>query len=514
MALEQKLNLRLSQRLVMTPSLQQAIKLLQMSKLELEETITQEIVENPMLEEEQEEPSEAEAGEAPDAPADSSSDSSSEASAKEEALAKEEASAEEDPLGATPAEAAPAEAAPEKEADAFEEIDFNSFFEDYLDTAYNPRQYDRDAEAAPLENTLTQAPGLQEYLNWQLGMCEATARVKEIAAYFIGNIDEDGYLRVSREEIRAAGYADEGEVDTALNLVRGFDPPGIGAFDMPDCLMLQVRALGIENPLIEKVVNEHWAAFLNRQYAQLAKVLGVGMSELQAVFEVVKNLEPKPGRRFSTERTIYVEPDVAVRKIGDEYVIQLNEDGLPRLRISAAYRRMLRGGNGAIGAEAANYLKEKMRSAVWLIKSLDQRQRTIYKVADSIVRHQRAFLDDGIEHLRPLVLRDVANDIGMHESTVSRVVSNKYIHTPRGLFPMKYFFHSGIDSTSGGDISSLSIKNKIAKMIGDEDPRRPHSDARIMERLRGEGIQIARRTVAKYREELRIPSSSQRKQSF
>jgi RNA polymerase sigma-54 factor len=229
---------------------------------------------------------------------------------------------------------------------------------------------------------------------------------------------------------------------------------------------------------------------------------------------VVKNLEPKPGRRFSTERTIYVEPDVAVRKIGDEYVIQLNEDGLPRLRISAAYRRMLRGGNGAIGAEAANYLKEKMRSAVWLIKSLDQRQRTIYKVADSIVRHQRAFLDDGIEHLRPLVLRDVANDIGMHESTVSRVVSNKYIHTPRGLFPMKYFFHSGIDSTSGGDISSLSIKNKIAKMIEDEDPRRPHSDARIMERLRGEGIQIARRTVAKYREELRIPSSSQRKQSF
>ena len=490
MALEQKLNLRLSQRLVMTPSLQQAIKLLQMSKLELEETITQEMVENPLLEDDQEEPPEpveADPAEAAEPPA-------------EPAVAA--------------AEAAPADAIPAEDRDSFEEIDFNSFFEDYLDTGYNPRQYGEEGEASPLENTLTQTQDLQEYLNWQLGMAEAAPRVKEIAAYLVGNIDEDGYLRVSREEIRAAGYDEDADVEAALTLVRAFDPAGVCAFDMPDCLMLQVRALGIENPLVEKVVAEHWPEFLNRQYAQLTKTLGVTMMELQAVFEIVKNLERNPGRRFSNERTIYVEPDVAVRKIGDEYVIQLNEDGLPRLRISAAYRRMLRGGNGAIGAEAANYLKEKMRSAVWLIKSLDQRQRTIYKVADSIVRHQRGFLDHGIEHLRPLVLRDVANDIGMHESTVSRVVSNKYIHTPRGLLPMKYFFHSGIDSSSGPDVSSLSIKNKIAKIIGDEDPRRPQSDAHIMEKLRGEGIQIARRTVAKYREELRIPSSSQRKQSF
>ena len=490
MALEQRLNLRLSQRLVMTPSLQQAIKLLQMSKLELQETITQEIVENPVLEDDQEEPPEPEPGETA------------------------EAAPAEGPAKDTSVDALPAESAPDQDRDSFEEIDFNSFFEDYLDTGYNPKQYDQNAEAAPLENTLTQAPGLLEYLNWQLGMLEAPPRIREIAVYLIGNVDEDGYLRVSNEEIGAAGFTDDAEVQSALALVRGLDPPGIAAFSLPDCLMLQVKALAIDNPLVEKVVTEHWPAFLNRQYAQLSKSLGVPMSELQVVFEVIKNLEPKPGRRFSNERTIYVEADVAVRKIGDEYVIQLNEDGLPRLRISAAYRRMLRGGNGVIGAEAANYLKEKMRSAVWLIKSLDQRQRTIYKVADSIVRHQRAFLDHGIEHLRPLVLRDVANDIGMHESTVSRVVSNKYIHTPRGLLPMKYFFHSGIDSTTGPDVSSLSIKNKIAKLIGEEDPRRPHSDAFVMEKLREEGIQIARRTVAKYREELRIPSSSQRKQSF
>ena len=482
MPLEQKLHLKLSQRLVMTPSLQQAIKLLQMSKLELEEVLNQEMVENPLLEEEQEEQPEAERIEA----------------------AKEEA-----PPPSEPAPEAPAE----KEKDSFEEIDFDTYFEDYLESAYNPRQYD-DSEQVPLENTLSRPQGLTEYLTWQLSMSEAASWVREIATYLIGNIDEDGYLRVSRDEIRAAGYTDDAEVEKALQTVRGFDPPGICAFDLPDCLMLQIRAMGIENPLIEKIITEHWAEFLNRQYAQVCKALNVGMSELQAVLEIVKNLEPKPGRKYSSERTIYVEPDVAVRKIGDDYVIQLNEDGLPKLRISAAYRRMLRGGNGAIGQEAANYLKEKMRSAVWLIKSLDQRQRTIYKVADSIVRHQRGFLDKGIEHLRPLVLRDVANDIGMHESTVSRVVSNKYMHTPRGLFPMKYFFHSGIDSIDGSDVSSLSIKNKIARIIADEDTRRPQSDARIMQRLRAEGIQIARRTVAKYREELKIPSSSQRKQTF
>ena len=495
MGLEQKLNLRLSQRLVMTPSLQQAIKLLQMSKLELQDVLTQEVVENPLLEEEEE----AVSAEQP-----------TEAETEAEATAAKEADAE-PPAGSV--EAADTDAPPEKERDSFDEIDFDSYFEDYLDSAYNPRQYE-ETEQVPLENTLSKPQGLNEYLNWQLSMTDSDADVREIAQYLIGNIDEDGYLRVSREEIRAAGFEDDARVEAALTLVRSLDPPGVCAFDLPDCLMLQIRSLGIDNPLIEQIVTEHWQEFLNRQFTQLSKTLNVGLAQIQAVVEIIKNMEPKPGRKFSDERTIYVEPDVAVRKIGDEYVIQLNEDGLPKLRISAAYRRMLRGGNGAIGEEAANYLKDKMRSAVWLIKSLDQRQRTIYKVADSIVRHQREFLENGIEHLRPLVLRDVANDIGMHESTVSRVVSNKYIHTPRGLFPMKYFFHSGIDSTQGSEVSSLSIKSKIAKIVSEEDANRPHSDARIMQKLRAEGIQIARRTVAKYREELRIPSSSQRKQSF
>ena len=289
MALEQKLNLRLSQRLVMTPSLQQAIKLLQMSRLELQEVLTQEVVENPVLEE-QEETSETE---------------------------RLEAARDSEDAGA-PAEAPPAA---EKERDSFEEIDFNSYFEDYLDSSYNPRQYQEQPEEYSLENVLTRQEGLPEHLTWQLSMSGASEDVREIAAYLIGNVDEAGYLRVSREEIQEAHYENDADVEAALALVRGFDPPGVGAFDLPDCLLMQLAALGVENELIEKIIREHWTAFLNRQFAPLCKALGVGMSEIQAAFEIIKNLEPKPGRKYSSERTIYVEPDVFVRKIGDEYII-------------------------------------------------------------------------------------------------------------------------------------------------------------------------------------------------
>ncbi|HET7453422.1 MAG TPA: RNA polymerase factor sigma-54 [Thermoanaerobaculia bacterium] len=477
MALEQKLSLKLSQRLVMTPSLQQAIKMLQMTRLELSEAVNQEVIENPVL---------------------------------------EDAAEEEETAAATPTpepEAPPAPEAPEPQKDAFEEIDYESYFQDYMDSGYNPRQFE-EREEIPLENTLAEQPDLAEYLTWQLGMSAAKGPVLEVGNFLIGNIDEDGYLQVSREEIERAGPWDASDVDAALEIVRGFDPPGIAAYDLPDCLRRQVTALGIENEILDRILTTHWKLFLNRQFAALAKELNVPMSELQTVLTIVKNLETKPGRRYASDRTVYVQPDVVVRKVDGEYIVILDEDGLPRLRISNSYRRMLHSENGSLGAEAKEYLKERMRSAVWLIKSLDQRQRTIYKVAESIVAHQKEFLDKGIEFLRPLVLRDVANDIGMHESTVSRVVSNKYMQTPRGILPMKYFFHTGIDSSEGEDVSSLSIKNKISKMISDEDPRKPLSDAKLMQRLRAEGIQIARRTVAKYREELRLASSSQRKALF
>ena len=485
MALEQKLHLKLSQKLIMTPSLQQAIKLLQLSKLELQEVLNQELLENPLLEETAEE---AKAEETP----------------AEETEAKSET--EEPPKVETKSE--------EKEKDSFDEIDYDAYFQDYIEYGYNPRGMSEEHEEFPIENTLTRPPNLADHLTWQLSMSDASPRTKEIAQFIIGNIDEDGYLRASNEEIVASGAFEPEEVQKAVDAVQSLDPIGVGARDLRECLLLQLRFLEIDEPLVEVVIRDHWDEFMQRKFVPLAKSLGVDLKTLEGIVEIIKHLDPKPGRKYSNERAIYVEPDVYVHKVGDEYVIVLNEDGMPKLRINSGYRSMLNSMDSKQDGETVNYIKDKIRSAVWLIKSLDQRQRTIYKVAESIVKHQREFLEKGIDFLRPLVLRDVADDIQMHESTVSRVVSNKYMHTPRGLFLMKYFFHSGIDSDTGEDISSLTVKKKIQSYIDNEDPRKPLSDSKIMKILNDEGINIARRTVAKYRDELNIPSSTDRKQIF
>jgi RNA polymerase sigma-54 factor len=468
----------------MTPSLQQAIKLLQLSKLELQEVLNQELLENPLLEESAEETKNEEA----------------EADAQEKTQDTEEAKA--------------AEPAKEKEKDSFEEIDYDAYFQDYIEYGYNPRGMGAEHEEFPIENTLTRPPNLTDHLTWQLSMSDASPRIKEIGAFIIGNIDEDGYLRATNEEIAAAGGYDPAEVEKAVDAVQSLDPIGVGARDLRECLLLQLAFLEVDDPLVEIIIRDHWEMFMQRHFVQLAKVLGIDMKTLEGIVEVIKHLDPKPGRKYSNERAIYVEPDVYVQKVGDEYVIVLNEDGMPKLRINGSYRSMLNSMDSKQDGETVNYIKDKIRSAVWLIKSLDQRQRTIYKVAESIVKHQREFLERGIDFLRPLVLRDVADDIQMHESTVSRVVSNKYMHTPRGLFLMKYFFHSGIDSDTGEDISSLTVKKKIQGYIEGEDPRKPLSDSKIMKILNDEGINIARRTVAKYRDELNIPSSTDRKQIF
>ena len=483
MALEQKLHLKLSQKLIMTPSLQQAIKLLQLSKLELQEVLNQELLENPLLEESAEEAKQEEA----------------EVEAQEKTQTEEEAKA--------------AEPAPEKEKDSFDEIDYDAYFQDYIEYGYNPRMGE-DHEEFPIENTLTRPPNLTDHLAWQLGMSDVSPAVKDIGAFIIGNIDEDGYLRATNEEIAASGPYDPADVEKAIAAIQSLDPIGVGARDLRECLLLQLEFLEVDNSLVESIVRDHWDMFMQRHFVQISKALGIDMKTLEGVVEIIKHLDPKPGRKYSNERAIYVEPDVYIQKVGDDYVIVLNEDGMPKLRINGSYRSMLNSMDSKSDGETVNYIKDKIRSAVWLIKSLDQRQRTIYKVAESIVKHQREFLEKGIDFLRPLVLRDVADDIQMHESTVSRVVSNKYMHTPRGLFLMKYFFHSGIDSDTGEDISSLTVKKKIQGFIDGEDPRKPLSDSKIMKILNDEGINIARRTVAKYRDELNIPSSTDRKQIF
>ena len=464
----------------MTPSLQQAIKLLQLSKLELQEVLNQELLENPLLEELAEE-NKPEEGDPP-----------------EQKTAEEEAKTEE---------------AADKEKDSFDEIDYDAYFQDYIEYGYNPRMNEEHDEF-PIENTLTRPPNLADHLTWQLSMSDASPAIKAIGLFIIGNIDEDGYLRASLEEIAASGPYPAQEAEEALKRVQSFDPIGVGARDLRECLLLQLRHLEIENELVELIIRDRWDDFMNRHFVQIAKSLGIEMKALEVIVDVIKHLDPKPGRKYNNERAIYVEPDVYVYKVSDEYVIVLNEDGMPKLRINGSYRQMLNHIDSKQDGETVNYIKDKIRSAVWLIKSLDQRQRTIYKVAESIIKHQKEFLEKGIDFLRPLVLRDVADDIQMHESTVSRVVSNKYMHTPRGLFLMKYFFHSGIDSEFGEDISSLTVKKKIQGFIDAEDPRKPLSDSKIMKILNDEGINIARRTVAKYRDELNIPSSTDRKQIF
>jgi RNA polymerase sigma-54 factor len=474
MAIHQKLQARLSQKLILTPSLQQAIKLLPMTTVELAELLNQEMVENPLL---------------------------------EESTVAEEAPAEATP--ATEQEQA-AEKAREERGDTWDDADYAYFFGEYLDDGYRPRQPQEVRELPPIENTLSTKSSLADHLMWQLSLQTSDASVREIGAAIVGNIDDDGYLVASVDEIAALGDWDLSAVEKALEYVQAFDPIGVGARDLQECLLLQLRHLGLGGTPAETLVRDHLRLLQNHRIPELAKLLGIEPEEIKTHIELIKNLDPKPGARYTPADSQYVIPDVYIIKTDDGYRAVLNEDGLPQLRISPVYRRLLDKG-GETSNETRAYVKDKFRSALWLLKSVDQRQKTILKVATSIITFQRDFLDRGIEHLRPLVLRDVASDIGMHESTVSRVVNNKYMHTPQGVYEMKYFFHSGINSSYGESVSSVTIKQRIKKIIEGEDQRRPLSDSKIMNMLQKEGLALARRTIAKYREELKIPTSNQRK---
>jgi len=470
MAIQQKLHTKLVQKLILTPSLQQAIKLLPMSTLELSELLNQEMVENPMLEEvptEELQPAEQPA-EKPETPAKSD------------------------------------------KGDAWEDADYEYFFGDYLDDGYRPRTPQEVKELPPIENTLSSAGSLADHLRWQLSIQTDDDVTRQIGDAIIGNLDDDGYLVASVEEISQMGDWPIADVERALQHVQTFDPIGVAARDLQECLTLQLRHLGLAGTITERIVTEHLKLLQNHQVPEIARRLAVTIDELKEHIEIIRNLDPKPGSRYNPNQSQYVIPDVYVSKIEDQYVAHLNEEGLPQLRISPVYRRLLDKG-GENTDETRAYVKDKFRSALWLIKSVDQRQKTIHKVATSIINFQREFLDHGIEHLRPLVLRDVANDIGMHESTVSRVVNNKYMHTPQGVFEMKFFFHSGISSSYGDSVSSVTIKQRIRKIIENEDPRKPLSDSKIVSILQKEGLMLARRTIAKYREELKIPTSNQRK---
>lgn len=489
MAIEIKQRAQLQQQLVVTPQLQQAIKLLQLSRLELNTLIQKELLENPILEDIEEVEEEAK------------EDQEKQTEAEKHEQAKDEDRGHEhvvDEIG-------------DRDGALKEPTNFD--WESYIG-AYNAPEYEGERETAEesqtYENVLRQGESLQDHLMWQLHLIGGTPEELNIGTEIIGNINDDGYLTASIEEIAQKCGTDPKKVEELLLKIQEFDPTGVAARDLKECLVLQAKQLGDDSSLLIKMINEHLEDLEMHRHEAIAKKMDLPLERATELAKTISEMDPKPGRPFSQESPQYIIPDVYIQKVGEEYEVVLNEDGLPRLKISNFYRRSLMKGSD-VGGQTKAYIQDRLRAAVWLIRSIHQRQRTLYKVASSIVKFQKDFFDKGISNLKPLVLKDVAEDIGMHESTVSRVTTNKYMHSPRGIFELKFFFNTGIHQLEGGGIASEAVKSKIQKLVEEENPAEPLSDQKIAEILKGHNVDIARRTVAKYREVLKIPPSSKRR---
>ena len=477
MVLELRQQLRLTQQLVMTPQLQQAIKLLQLCRLELLDAINQEMEENPVLED-----------------------------LSEEVPAEGAGNAEPIMTSEGPSMLKPVTV----EETARSDIDWSNYLGEY-NTPGSVHFEAEKREVPEYENFVARREPLNEHLMWQLLLSLPSKREERIGSGIIGNLNKDGYLQATVDEIATLTEADTSEVESVLSKMQSFDPPGVCARDLSECLLIQARQLGLQDTIMVQIIQNHLKHLENNNYKAISRALGVGFDDVIAAVEIITRLEPKPGRQFSDEEPQYISPDVFVYKVGDEFVIVLNEDGMPKLRISSFYKEALSNRGKEFAGHTREYIKNKLRSAVWLIRSIHQRQRTIYKVVESIVRFQRDFLEKGLTHLKPMVLRNVAGDIGMHESTVSRVTTNKYVHTPQGIFELKFFFNSSIGRLDGKTIASASVKEKIRQIIDSEDPTKPYSDKKMVDILKSSNINIARRTVAKYREMLGVLPSNKRK---
>jgi len=478
MALEMRLDMKLAQKLVMTPQLQQAIKLLQLSRMELSQLVYQEMLENPILEDV--------ALDAPSEPEDS------------ETQAKDEAPLEDG-----------------KDEDHAIDV-FDMRWDNYIEedeARMEPGYYPDSADEMPsYDQTLSTPMGLSEHLVWQFRLTGASNSELAAGEVIIGNIDEDGYLRdFTLEEVAKAADVSVAAAKRALAIVQDLDPPGVAARDLKECLLIQARQMGLSGTIVEEIILHHMDELEKKRYPAMARTLKVSVKDILMAEAAIEALEPKPGRPFTSSEVQYIVPDVYVVKKGDDYVILLNDEGLPKLRISPFYKNLMRGGGDT---STKDYIENKLRSAQWLIKSIEQRNKTVYRVTESIVKRQRNFFDRGIEHIRPMVLRDVAEDIGMHESTISRVTTNKYMHSPQGIYELKYFFSGGIASDDGEALSSITVRGLIQKAISDEDPKKPLNDRKIVDILKKKNILIARRTVAKYRCELKIPPANLRKKPY
>ena len=490
MAFELKQSLKLTQQLLMTPQLQQAIKLLQISRMELEQFVAQQIAENPCLEEGQ-------------------SESPEEAAAVE----RERERTEEQVVNETMRQAETIVDSTGGEDKGESNWDTMASYQDMSTSSTTAsRKQASDDEHPNYENMVSKVGTLQEYLMAQVGELDFDETEKQIATVIIGNIDDRGYLTVSTQEISENEGFDLEAIEDVLDTIQRFDPLGIGARDLKECLYIQVRNAGLKNGIVERIIENHLPELENRNFVAIVKAMKISLEEVIESVQIIADLEPVPGRQFGVNDAQYIVPDVYVFRLGTEWVVNLNEDGLPRLQVSDFYQGMMN--NKKSNGDDKNYINEKVRSAEWLIKSIRQRQRTIFRVTESIVKRQIDFFDHGIEHLKPMILKDIAEDIGMHESTISRVTNNKYVHTPRGVFELKYFFNSSVTRADGQDLASESVKRMISELVKAEDARRPLSDQKIVEILEEKGIQLARRTVAKYREQLHILPSSKRKKFF
>ena len=497
MALQAKLVQKMGQALLMTPQLQQAIKLLQLGRLEYLEAIQKELLDNPVLEEVREASSSAQAG--GDGPVSTPSfDSQGDFDSGRDAPLS-------DPNNQVETPQREAIAAP---------MPWEEYLQQFTDSrgAATPKGLIDHEDRPQSDNAVSREENLADHLIAQLRMSDLDAQGKLIALHIVGNLNRDGYLCAEYEEIAQSCECEVGDVEMVMEFFRTLDPAGVASRNLQECLLAQLEVMGLASSLESRIVRDHLSKLESRKYEQIAKAEMVDIDRVFTAVKLIQKLEPRPARSFSDETARYIVPDIYVYRDSGEWVVTLNEDGLPKLRVSPYYLQLLKSEGEDSEANRA-YLNERLKAASWLIKSIHQRQQTIYKVTQSIVKFQSGFLEHGVSQLKPLVLKQVADDIGMHESTVSRVTTNKYVHTPQGVFELKFFFTTGIKS-AGGDVSSSSVKDKIKNIILAESADNPISDQQIVEMLKKENIEIARRTVAKYREGLNILSSSKRKRAF
>jgi len=522
--LEPKLVTKLAQKQVLTPGLVQMVSLLTLNKLELTEMIQQELVQNPVLEEgteivesqeidlNQDGPEGGAASEADVDTTDAEYQSLSEAAARDHCVGDPEPTPE-----TTVEVAAPAEAEPVVE-DPYADIDFQSF-DNYLnDNSSRPRETEV-FEKPSFENFLAKPQTLTDHLEWQLGLSTVDENIRMACHSIIGNLNEDGYLcavdenarevPITLEEIAESGEHLLEDVQKALEVVQHFDPPGVAARDIRECLMIQLTILGEDESIAVDIVRDHLHKLQNKQYKEIAKALNKSLDVIMEEVEIIKALDPRPGQKYNRAQPRLIEPDVFIVKVGGQYTIVTNEDEVPQLRLSPTYRHMLE--RDSLNKDVKNYVKDCFKSAVQLLKNIEQRKHIIVKVCEAIIRRQTDFLDRGIDQLKPMMIKDVAEEVGVHPSTVSRAVANKFAHTAQGVFELRFFFSEAVNGPMGNGTSLLIVKRKVKKFIESEDARSPLTDEKIAQMLKEEGISVTRRSITKYREDLKIPSTHQRR---